>query len=165
MVKAAEETVNVRAFDVLPPGFATVTLAVPVEAMSLAGIAAVNWEALTNVVVRFAPFHLTAELETKFVPSTVNVKAGPPAVKVLGFRLISTGAPAATARVKALVAACGVGCPPSETWTVKLKLPEVEGVPLRTPVEAERASPAGSEPVVMDQLYGGRPPAAARVRE
>jgi len=163
MVKAPEETVNVRAFDVLPPGFATVTLAVPVEAMSLAGIAAVSREALTNVVVRFDPFHLTVELETKFVPSTVKVKAGPPVGNVLGFRLVNTGPPAATARLKALVAVCGVGCPPSETRTVKLKLPEVEGVPLRTPVEVERASPAGSEPVVMDQLYGGRPPAAAKV--
>ena len=109
MVKVVGETVNVRAFDVLPPGFATVTLAVPVEAMSLAGIAAVSWEALTNVVVRFDPFHLTVELETKFVPSTVKVKAGPPAVNVLGFKLLSTGAPAATARLKALVAVCGVG--------------------------------------------------------
>ena len=109
MVKAAGETVNVRAFDVLPPGFLTVTPAVAVEAMSLAGIAAVSWEALTNVVVRFDPFHLTVELETKFVPSTVKVKAGLPTVNVLGFRLVSTGAPADTVRLKAFVAVCGVG--------------------------------------------------------
>jgi len=39
---------------------------------------------LTNVVVRGAPFHCTTELETKLVPVTVNVKAAPPAVALLG---------------------------------------------------------------------------------
>ena len=77
--------------------------------MSLAGIAAVNWEALTNVVVRFDPFHLTVEPETKFVPLTVKVNAGPPAGTVLGLRLVSTGAAAETTRLKALVAVWGVG--------------------------------------------------------
>jgi len=64
MVNAAGETVKVRAFEVLPPGFATATAAVPGEATSVAGIAAVNWDALTNVVVRFDPSHLTVEPET-----------------------------------------------------------------------------------------------------
>lgn len=42
MVNAAGETVNVRAFEMFPPGFATVTATVPSEAMLLAGIAAVS---------------------------------------------------------------------------------------------------------------------------
>jgi hypothetical protein len=42
MVNAAGETVNVRAFEMLPPGFATVTGTAPGEAMSVAGIAAVS---------------------------------------------------------------------------------------------------------------------------
>jgi hypothetical protein len=104
MVKTAAETVNVRAFDVLPPGFAIVTLAVPGKATSVAGIAAVSWELLTNVVVRFEPFHLTVELETKFVPLTVKANAGLPAAAALGLMLVSIGAEAETTRLKTLVA-------------------------------------------------------------
>ena len=51
--------VNGSAFERLPPGLATVTCAVPATAMSAAGIAAVTWLALTNVVVRLPPFHRT----------------------------------------------------------------------------------------------------------
>ena len=109
MVNAAGETVKVRAFEMLPPGFATVTAAVPGEAMLLAGIAAVSRELLTNVVVRFDPFHLTVELETKFVPLTVKANAGLPAAAALGLMLVSIGAEAETTRLKALVALCGVG--------------------------------------------------------
>src|SRR5262245_57537143 len=152
MVNAAGETVNVRAFEVLPPGFATVTAADPGEATSVAGIAAVSCELLTNVVVRFAPFHLTVELETKFEPLTVNVKAGLPVTAELGLMLVSIGPPAETTRLKALLAVIGAGTVLSETRIVKLKLPEVEGLPLRTPVEDARVKPAGSAPVVTDQL-------------
>jgi hypothetical protein len=109
MVNAAGETVNVRAFEMFPPGFATVTPTVPGEAMLLAGIAAVNWELLTNVVVLFDPSHRTVEFETKFEPFTVKVRAGPPAVAELGLMLVSTGAPAETTRAKAFVALSGVG--------------------------------------------------------
>lgn len=75
-------TVNVSALDVPPPGVGlkTVTEAVPVAAMSLAGTAAVNCVALPNVVTSAAPFHFTAEVLMKFVPVSVNVKAAPPAV-------------------------------------------------------------------------------------
>ena len=69
----------------------TVTCAVPPTAMSAARIDAVTWVALTYVVVRFVPFHLTTELETKFVPLTVRVKAAPPAVADEGFRLVVVG--------------------------------------------------------------------------
>ena len=47
------------------PSPATVTLAVPAAAMSAAGIAAVNWAALTNVVTSGVPFHCTVELAVK----------------------------------------------------------------------------------------------------
>ena len=74
--------VNVSALDVPPPGVGlkTVTDAVPAVAMSLAGTAAVNCVALSNVVTKPTPFHLTAEALMKFVPVTVSVKAAPPAV-------------------------------------------------------------------------------------
>ena len=108
MVKSGGEMVNVRALEVLPPGFATVTLAVPAEAMSLAPIDAVNWDALTNVVVRFDPFHLTVDPETKFDPFTVRVNPCPPAAVEFGSRLVRLGPAALTDRLNTLLAV--------ETW-------------------------------------------------
>ena len=69
-----------------PPGLglSTVTLAVPTEAISLAGIEAVSFVALLKVVGRSDPFHWTVEPETKLDPETVSVKAGPPALVEVG---------------------------------------------------------------------------------
>ena len=72
--------------------FSTVTEAVPGEAMSLAGIWAVSWLALTTVVVRAAPFHCTSEPLTKLLPVTVSVKAAPPATALLGESALNDGA-------------------------------------------------------------------------
>ena len=85
--------VKVRALEVPPPGAGlnTVTEAVPAAAMSVAGMAAVTCVAFTKVVVRAEPFHLTTEPETKLLPLTVRVKAPPPAVALLGTRVVSTG--------------------------------------------------------------------------
>lgn len=79
-------TVKVVLAAVVPPpglGFVTVTLAVPAEDASLAGIAAVSCVALTKVVgsafgVPVPTMKLITEVETKFVPFTVSVKAAPP---------------------------------------------------------------------------------------
>lgn len=86
-------TVNVAAADVPPPGagFVTVTLNVPAVAISAAAIAAVNCVALTNVVVFAVPLKLTVEVDTKFVPFTVSVNAAPPAVALLGERVVMVG--------------------------------------------------------------------------
>ena len=69
-----------------PPGgaFTTVTEAVPAVAMSAAEMEAISLILLENVVVRADPFQFTTEPETKFEPFTVSVKAGPPAVALLG---------------------------------------------------------------------------------
>jgi hypothetical protein len=69
--------VKENAEEVPPPGvgFTTVTAVVPVEARSVARIAAVNCEELTNVVARLTPFHCTTEFVTKFPPLTVSVNA------------------------------------------------------------------------------------------
>ena len=51
---------------------------------------------------------------------------------------------------------------PPVTSTVKLDVPAVVGVPLKTPA-ALRVNPAGGVPTVTNQLYGGVPPVAANV--
>ena len=95
-----------RALEVPPPGAGvnTVTCAVPAAARSLAGMAALSWVALTNVVVRPPPFQRTVEADTKPLPVTVRVKAGPPWSALLGASVESTGTglPAVTVKGKAL---------------------------------------------------------------
>jgi hypothetical protein len=84
--------VNVNVFDVAPPGFCTVTLAVPCEATRLTDTEAVNWVALMKVVDKEDPFHCTVAPDTKPEPFTVRVNAAPPVVAELGLRLDSEGA-------------------------------------------------------------------------
>src|SRR5882724_2686862 len=78
----------------LPPpgaGLKTVMAAVPVAAMSPAGIWAVTPPLLTNAVGRSLPFQRTTELDTKFTPPTAKVKAGPPAAVAVGKTLLIAG--------------------------------------------------------------------------
>lgn len=84
---------NETSFDVPPPGggLKTVMRAAPAVAMSVAGIVAVNCVALTNAVVRLAPFNRTVEPLTKLEPLTASVKAAPPAVTELGLMVVMTG--------------------------------------------------------------------------
>src|SRR5579864_5741916 len=79
-VVAGIVTPKKRASELPPPGagFETVTRTVRVVAMSEAGIAAVNFVGLTNVVARALPFQFTTELATKPAPFKLNVNAGPP---------------------------------------------------------------------------------------
>jgi len=92
-VGAGFSMVKARAAVLPPPGVGlkTVTFAVPPLAMLLAGMAAVNCVLLPNVVVRLAPPQRTTELEMKLVPSTVRVKAAPPAVALMGEMEVSVG--------------------------------------------------------------------------
>ena len=53
----------------------------------------------------------------------------------------------------------------SVTCTVKLDVPVPVGVPLISPLELFSVSPAGNEPVLIDQVYGPAPPLAVRVCE
>ena len=49
----------------------------------------------------------------------------------------------------------------STTWEVKLYVPAVVGVPVIAPVELDSASsPGGSEPLMMENVYGATPPVA-----
>jgi hypothetical protein len=49
----------------------------------------------------------------------------------------------------------------SVTFTVKLAVPDADGVPLIWPA-ALSVKPVGSVPAEMDQVYGGVPPLAAK---
>ena len=84
-------TVKVRGLEVPPPGpgLTTVTWSVPGAARSSAEMAAVSCELVTYVVVRAKPFHCTTEPAMKLLPLTVRVKIAPPAVALLGTRLVS----------------------------------------------------------------------------
>jgi hypothetical protein len=82
---------NVVAVDAVPPLFVTVILALPGLAIRLAGTAAVNCVALTNVVVSALPFQFTVAPEKKSVPFTVSVKVGPVAAAEVGLRLVMVG--------------------------------------------------------------------------
>ena len=70
--------------------------------------------------------------------------------------------PATTVIVNALVA-CTLAA--SVTCAVKLKLPALVGIPVMAPLVASNVRPAGKEPDVMDQRYGGVPPTAFRLAE
>jgi hypothetical protein len=103
---------KVKTLEVPPPGAGlnTATWAVPPDAMSLAGIAAVNRVALTKLVVRAVPIHCTMEPRTKFVPVTVKVKAISPGVAREGEREPSPGVGLLMVKVNALeVPPPGVG--------------------------------------------------------
>jgi hypothetical protein len=83
-------------FDVTPPDL-TLIDAVPELAMRLAGTDAVNWVALTRVVVSAVVFHRTVAPEPNPVPFTVNVNPALPAVMVDGVRNVMAG-PATTVK-------------------------------------------------------------------
>ena len=74
-------------FETPPPGGGLVTVTgrvLPPVVRSLAGIAAVNFVAFTNVVSRAESFTLTLEVGEKFEPYTVSVKPSLPAVYDVG---------------------------------------------------------------------------------
>jgi hypothetical protein len=83
---------KVTVLETPPPGagFKTVTVAVPVAAMSLAGICAMRGPPLSVVDISF-PFQRTTELGIKFVPITVKVKACAPTGAQLGSRELIVG--------------------------------------------------------------------------
>ena len=69
----------------------TVIVSVPSFVRSVAGIAAVNCVALRKDVVRSEPLNCTTELDRKFVPFTVSVKAVSPAALLMGKMLVVVG--------------------------------------------------------------------------
>jgi len=96
--------VRVTGAEVPPPGVGVrmVTEAVPGEVMSAPVIAACRLVLETNVVVRGLPFHFTTDVETKFEPVSVSVKAGEPATNALGAIDASAGAGLSMVKVSGL---------------------------------------------------------------
>jgi hypothetical protein len=92
VIAGASSIGNVIALVVPPHGLTTVTEAVPELAILLAGTVAVSCVEETNVVVSAAPFQFTVEVETKFVPVTVNVNCGPPVEAQAGASELMVGA-------------------------------------------------------------------------
>ena len=48
----------------------------------------------------------------------------------------------------------------STTFAVKLNVPKVVGVPVIAPVVGFKVNPGGSDPLVIENVYGGAPPVA-----
>jgi hypothetical protein len=105
----------VKVAEVLVPppgvGLKTVIKGVPAATRSVAGMLAVTWVALTNVVERGLLLNLTSELSLKFEPLTVKVKAAAPTALLVGEILLNVGGGLLTVKVaaEALVPPPGVG--------------------------------------------------------
>jgi hypothetical protein len=136
--------VNVTALDVAPQGlgFTTVTEAVPAVAIREAGTIAVSCVEETNVVASAVPFQFTVEVETKFVPFTVNVNCGPPGVTQAGLIELMVGL--ALMVITSVALAVLHGLAPLLALMVTLDVPAVVGVPEITPVLVLTLRPAGS---------------------
>jgi len=136
--------VKVWAVDVAPAqGFATVIEAVPAVAMREAGTVAVSCVEETNVVVSAVPFQFTVAPETKFVPMTVKVNCGPPAVAQAGLSELMVGL-----ALMVITSVCWAlvlqGVAPLLAVIATLVVPVAVGVPEITPVLVFTLRPAGS---------------------
>jgi hypothetical protein len=137
--------VNVAAAEVPPPGagLTTVTLAMPVAAMSVVRIVAVSCVGETNVVARTAPFQFTVEVLTKLLPLTLSVAAGPPAVAPDGLMLPRTGTRLSTVVVAvALLLPAAASHEEEATPAVLLKTPPTVGVTVKVTVAVARLARA-----------------------
>jgi hypothetical protein len=112
--------------------------AVPGLAMREADTVAVSCVAETNVVVSAAPFQFTTEVETKFVPLTVNVNCGSPAAAQVGLSelmvgtalIVNVAAPEFAAQVPTMTEAVP-GVAMSEAGTVAVSFVEETNVVTR----------------------------------
>ena len=92
LIAGAASTGNVTVFDVPPHGLTTVIEAVPGLAIRDAVTVAVSCVEETDVVASALPFQFTVEVETKFVPLTVNVNCISPAEAQVGLSELMAGA-------------------------------------------------------------------------
>jgi hypothetical protein len=93
-------------------------------------------------VASAVPFQFTVEVETKFVPFTVNVNPGPPAATQAGLMEPIVGLGLMVITSVALPVLQGLA--PLLALMVTLVVPAVVGVPEITPVLVFTLRPAGS---------------------
>ena len=93
---------NVSTLEKTPAPFWTLTLALPVVAIRLAGTAAVNWALVTKVVLSGDPFHKTMALFRNPVPFATRVKVGPPTVAAFGVIVVSVSCGELVTKVRTL---------------------------------------------------------------
>jgi hypothetical protein len=135
---------KVFALDVAPQGFAIVIEAVPTVAIRAAGTMAVSCVEETTVVASGEPFQFSVvSAATKFVPFTVSVNCGPPAVAQDGLSELMVGA-ALIVITRVCWALVLQGLAPLLAVIVTLVVPAVVGVPEITPVLVFILRPAGS---------------------
>ena len=119
-------TVNVSNTETRPPGFVTITYGFPAMAIALAGIEAVSWVELTNVVETLFRLKLTCDTGTKPLPFTVRMNPTVPAIALAGIMFETVGSVLADRIVRVK----GVEVPPPDTpfagfITVMLAVPWV----------------------------------------
>jgi hypothetical protein len=115
-------------------------------AIRAAGTVAVSFVEEIYVVANGEPFQSTVEVETKFVPFTVNVNCGPPAVAQVGLSELIVGR--ALIVITKVAVAVLQGLAPLLAVMVTLVVPAVVGVPEITPVLVLTVRPGG-KPVAL----------------
>jgi hypothetical protein len=109
-VGTAAAMLKVRELDVPEVSVCTLTAALPEFAIKLLGTAAVSCVALAKVVASEAPFHNTVSPETKLVPLTDKVNAGPPDKAFDGDSEFRVGAGGLTVKPRGLDTAPAAVC-------------------------------------------------------
>ena len=123
-------TVKVSEFDVVAPGVTTLTVALPLLAIALAGTDAVSCVELPKLLVSAVPFHNTVSPETKLAPLTVSVNVVPPAGALDGDSALREGTGGLIAKLREL------DVPPAAVCTVTATVPMVAIKPAGTAAES-----------------------------
>jgi hypothetical protein len=164
-------TANDELAEVPPPGaeLVTVTGKLPTAEMSASVTDPVNCVGLTNVVALAAPLKLTMEVETNPVPFTVNAKADPPTVAVVGESVVMAGTGLLTVNVwPAEVPPPGNGFvtvtvsgPPTTSWlpgiVMVIVAPPFDAVPPVSPLEPKFTIEPAMKPVPVSVSVTGWP--------
>jgi hypothetical protein len=95
-----------------------VTVAIPAEAIRVAGTDAVSCVAPTKVVESAVPFQSTVAPETKLVPFTASVNTVPPGAADAGLRLEMAGSNTTVTVTLDVVVSCGTSISVAETVMV-----------------------------------------------
>src|SRR4029078_9541643 len=104
----------------------------------------------------------TDQVTTPFPPVAVTVVAYQMLFRPAGSDAVPMATGAAPIAIEPLAEAAVAGSEASATVIENAKVPLLSGVPLRTPVAESSATPAGSAPLEIVQVYAPLPPEACR---